>query len=237
MVKLGTFVFLFCLDMAVLYTNAMLMQDARERAIALYRNSLWEVFLSKFKFWEEPYEVVEKLLPNQGIITELGCGEGLLTNYLALAAPKRKIIGIELVPERLKRAKKGIKNTAYAVGDIVKIPFPKSDVFILFHVLHHLPGKAPQEAVLEKVKSSLKKGGKLVIVDVHVTPSLKYVAAWIADHFLVPWVFEQRFFTRAYFRKKHEWISLLKRLGFSVKSSEETKGRPFPNVIFDCTIR
>lgn len=213
------------------------MQDARERTISLYAGSVWEAFLSKFKFWEEPYEVVEKMLPDRGMITELGCGEGLLTNYLALAAPKRKIIGYELVPERLERAKKGIKNASYAVGDIVKIPFPKSDVFILFHVLHHLPGKPAQEVVLEKVKRSLKKGGKLIIVDVHVVPSLKYIAAWIADHFLVPWVFEKRLYTRAYFRKEHEWVNLLQKLGFKIHVTEETSGRPFPNIIFECVLK
>lgn len=212
-------------------------QDARDRAISLYASNLWEKFLSNFKFWEEPYEVVEKMLPKKGIITELGCGEGLLTNYLALVAAKRKIIGYEIVPERLARAKKGIKNASYAIGDIVKIPFPKSDVFILFHVLHHLPGKLVQEKVLEKVKRNLKKNGKLVIVDVHVTPTLKYIAAWIADHFLVPWVFEGRFFTRAYFRKEEEWVNLLKKIGFNVTVSEATRGRPFPNIIFECTLK
>lgn len=213
------------------------MQNARKAAIDLYSGSLWEAFLSKFKFWEEPYEAVEAMLPKKGTITELGCGEGLLTNYLAIASPGRTIIGYELVPERLAIAKKGLKNTRYFVGDVVHIPYPKSDAIILFHVLHHLPGKNAQEKVLRKAKKSLKKNGKLIIVDVHVVPTIKYIAAWFADHFLVPWVFEKRFFTRAYFRKTHEWEELLRNIGFKTKTSEETSGRPFPNIIFECTIK
>lgn len=212
------------------------MQDAREQTIALYGNGPWEAFLSKFKFWEEPYEVVQKLLPNDGTITDLGCGEGLLSNYLALASPKRKIIGFEIAPERLARAKKCVKNTFFNVGDIVKIQYPPCDAVVIFHVLHHLANKSAQGIVLEKAKKSLKKGGKLVIVEVHVKPTLKYLAAWVADHFLVPWVFEKRFFTPAYFRKEREWISLLKKMGFKVKVREETSGRPFPNIIFECTL-
>lgn len=211
--------------------------EAREKAIGLYSNGLWEKSLSIWKFWEEPYEVIEKMLPEKGTIVELGCGEGLLTNYLALASPKRKIVGIEIVPERLAIARKGIKNTSYRVGDVVKATFPKADVFILFHVLHHLPGRDAQKKVLEKVKKALNKKGKLIIVDVHVTLSLKYVAAWVFDHFFVPWVFEKRFFTRAYFRNEKQWTSLLKELGYKVKVRVETKGRPFPNIIFDCLIR
>lgn len=212
-------------------------KNAREHAINLYAGNAWESFLSKFKFWEEPYEVINNMVPRKGIITELGCGEGLLTNYLALVSPQRKIFGYELVPERLEIAKKGIKNTRYLVGDIVKIPFPQSDVMLLFHVLHHLPGKQAQEKVLQKVKKALKKNGKLIIVDVHVKPTIKYAAAWIADHFLVPWVFEKRFFTRAYFRTEKEWVDLLKTIGFTVKTSESTNGRPFPNIIFECTLK
>lgn len=212
------------------------MKNARNLAINLYAGNLWEVFLSNFKFWEEPYEAVNDMLQPYGTITELGCGEGLLSNYLAMISPKRNVIGYELVPERLARAKKGIKNAKYFVGDIIDIPYPASDAIILFHVLHHLPGKPAQENVLKKAKRSLKKNGKLIIVEVHVKPTIKYIAAWIADHFLVPWVFEKRFYTRAYFRKESEWINVLKKLGFIIHVTEETAGRPFPNIIFECTL-
>ena len=212
------------------------MKNSSQQAINLYQTNLWEKFLSSFKFWEEPYETVNKMLPRSGTITELGCGEGLMTNYLALSSPNRKIIGYEIVPKRLEVAKKGIKNTHYEVGDIVEIPFPKSDALILFHVLHHLPSKNAQEKVLIKARKALKKNGKLVIVDVHQKPTIKYLAAWIADHFLVPWVFEKRFYTRAYFRSEQEWVTLLKKVGYKVKVTEETKGRPFPNIIFECTL-
>lgn len=208
---------------------------AREQAIQLYAGNAWESFLSRFKFWEEPYGAVDAILPYQGTIIELGCGEGLLANYLAISSPKRKIIGYEIVPERLARARKGVKNASYYVTDIVDRPFPQADAFILFHVLHHLPGKDAQEKVLQKVKKSLRKRGKLIIVEVHVKPTLKYVAAWIADHFLVPWVFEKRFFTRAYFRKEEDWRRVLKKMGFKTIAREETLGRPFPNIIFECT--
>lgn len=212
------------------------MQNARQRAIDLYGGTPWEAFLSKFKFWEEPYEVVEKMLPERGTITDLGCGEGLLSNYLAIASPKRKVTGYEITPERLARAKKGIKNTFFKVGDIVDVPYPRTDFVVLFHVLHHLNSKGDQEKVLKKAKNSLKRQGKLIIVEVHVKPTLKYLAAWIADHFLVPWVFEKRFYTGAYFRKEKEWLAILKKMGFTVKVTEETAGRPFPNIIFECTL-
>lgn len=214
----------------------MLKDQARQKAIDLYSKTWWENFLSNFKFWEEPYEVVNKMIPKNGTIIELGCGEGLLTNYLAISEPKRKIVGYELVPERLASAKKKIKNTTYKVADVTKLSLPKADVFVLFHVFHHLPSKLSQEKLLMDIKKALNKNGKLIIVDVHVSFDIKYIAAWFADHFLVPWVFEKRFYTRAYFRTENEWLKLLKKIGYKVRTSKETKGRPFPNIIFDCKI-
>ena len=55
-----------------------LMQQAQKRAIMLYAGNWWEAFLSNFKFWEEPYDAVDKILPKHGTILDLGCGEGLL---------------------------------------------------------------------------------------------------------------------------------------------------------------
>lgn len=214
----------------------MLKNKARQQAIDLYSNNWWENFLSHFKFWEEPYEVVNKMISKNGIIVELGCGEGLLTNYLAISEPKRKITGYELVPERLKSAKKKVKNTIYKVADVTNLTLPKADVFILFHVLHHLPSKVSQEKLLTNIKKALNKNGKLIIVEVHVSFSIRYIAAWFADHFLVPWVFEGRFFTRAYFRNADQWKLLLKKIGYKTKTKIETKGRPFPNIIFECKV-
>ena len=213
------------------------MQDPRRQAINLYKYKGWEKFLSNFKFWEEPYEIVERILPEEGVVIDLGCGEGLLANYLALASQKRKIVGFEIAPERLERAKKGIKNTTFKVGDIINLTYPKGDAYLLFHVLHHLPSKSAQEKVLEKISQKLKPGSKLIIVEVYVEPSIKYLAAWIADHFLVPWVFEKRFYTRAYFRKRENWLRLLKSIGYDVKVTMAVKGRPFPNIIFECFLK
>ena len=92
------------------------MESAREKTINLYAGNWWEKFLSNFKFWEEPYEVVEKILPKNGTVLDLGCGEGLLSNYLAIASDKRKITGIEIAPERLERAKKGMIDFASLVS-------------------------------------------------------------------------------------------------------------------------
>jgi len=42
------------------------------------------------------FDEYSDFLPQRGVIFDIGCGYGLLSNYLALRFPARKVIGIDL---------------------------------------------------------------------------------------------------------------------------------------------
>lgn len=208
---------------------------AIKKTIALYSDTGWKSLFTKWKFWEEPYEELEKLIPQQCKIVDLGCGEGILANFLALSSNKRKIFGFEIAKERLSIANRNIPNTEFKSADITKLDIPSCNVIILFHVLHHLSSYKQQEEVLRKCYKSLKKGDKLLIVEVEIKPSMKYWVCWLFDHFLVPLVFEKRFYTPAFFRTSKNWKKFLNEVGFYCKIIPADAGRPFSNVILECT--
>lgn len=203
--------------------------------INLYSDTGWKSLFTKWKFWEEPYEELEKLIPDHGKIIDLGCGEGILANFLALSSNKRKVLGFEIDKTRLFVANRNIPNTQFKQADITKLTIPSCDVITLFHVLHHLDSYEEQEEVLKSCFKALKKNGKLLIVDVEIKPSIKYWTCWLADHFLVPWVFEKRFYTPAFFRTSKNWKKFLNKIGFYCEIIPAEAGRPFSNVILKCT--
>jgi 2-polyprenyl-3-methyl-5-hydroxy-6-metoxy-1,4-benzoquinol methylase len=164
----------------------------------------------------------------------MGCGEGINSNFLALTSDKRKIVGIEIDKKRVAIADKKIPNTSFDVGDATK-SIPKADAIIFFHVLHHFNSYTEQEKVIENCYKALKKGGKLLIVEIDPKPSLKYWTCWVFDHFFVPWVFEGRFHSNAYFRKSKDWKKLIDNKGFKCTIRPAEAGRPFSNVILDST--
>lgn len=206
-----------------------------KKTISLYAGLGWKSLFTKWKFWEEPYTELEKLIPKKGEIVDLGCGEGILVNFLALSSKDRKLLGFEIAKERLAIASRGIPNTEFQLGDITEIVIPPADAITIFHVLHHLNSYKQQKEVLQKCAKSLKKGGKLLIVEVEIKPSLKYYTCWLADHFFVPWVFEKRFYTPAFFRTSKNWKKFLTQIGFSCKIIPAEANRPFSNVILECT--
>lgn len=206
-----------------------------DKTINLYKNTGWKYIFTIWKFWEEPYIELEKLIPKKCKVVDMGCGEGILANFLALISTDRKIVGFEIDKKRLAIAQRGIPNTEFKYGDATKLIIPNCDVITMFHVMHHLNSYKQQEDVVKKIFKNLKKGGKFLMVEVEIKPSLKYWTCWLFDYFFVPWIFEKRFYTRAYFRNSKDWKKLLTQIGFSCKIIPAEKNRPFSNVILECT--
>lgn len=205
-----------------------------QEAINLYSGLGWKSFFARIRFWDAPYLGVEELIPKKGRITSLGSGEGLFENFLALSSKQREILGIEIDKERLSIADRGLSNVDFKVGDATKKNIPCSDCIILFHLLHHLDSFNDQEKVVKNCLTSLKKSGKLVIVEADIKPTFKYLVTWFTDHFLVPWLFEKRFYSPIYFRNKGDWKRLFRKLGLSCRIRPAETGKPFTHVIFEC---
>lgn len=207
-----------------------------DRIISFYSSGdeFTQVF-SKIRFWDAPFFELEKLIPKTGNILDLGCGEGLFTNFLGLKSNKRKIIGFELNRERVKEANKKLPNVKFKAANVITKEFPKSNVIIMVHLLHHLPTFEDQIVVLKKAKRSLSKNGKLIVAEVDNKPFLKYMISYFADHFLVSWLFDKKFYSSIFFRNEKNWKKLLKDLGFKCKVYYASKGKPFSHIIFECS--
>ena len=174
------------------------MDSHGKRLVRLYRGQGWKSIFARIRLLDAPYKGTEQLIPRKGAVLELGCGEGLFSNYLALTSAKRKVIGIEIDKKRIKNANRGLSNTNFILGDATKFNLPKSDVIVMMHLLHHLKSFEEQESLAKKCKSRLGKSGKLIIVEIEPRLSFKYLITWLVDHFLVPLIFEGRLYSRIY---------------------------------------
>lgn len=210
-----------------------------EELAGLYEKEGFTSWFAKIRLWDAPFEKLDRILPRSGSILDLGCGDGIVTNYLALSSSRRKITGIELNGDRVRFADRGLKNTKFVKADVIRSKLDKNvDVILMVHLLHHLPSFEDQEEVIKNCYRALKKNGKLVIAEVDIKPTFKYLISWVTDHFIVPLLFEKRFFEpHIYFRKRRDWIKLLGSLGFSCKAISAESGKPFTHIILECTKR
>jgi uncharacterized protein len=203
-----------------------------KKVLAMYKSGGFEEFFSYIRIWDAPFNEIEKNVPKSGTITDLGCGEGILTNFLAISSFKRKLVGIEIDKERINQANKGIPNVSFKYGDVTKIEIPKSDVIIFSHLLHHLSSYKKQEDLINTSLKSLKKDGYLIIVEVDTKPFLKYLISLLTDYLLVPWLFDRKIYEKAYFRNSSEWTQLFQKYSLKVKILRADRGRPFSHVIY-----
>lgn len=207
-----------------------------EKTIKLYSGLGLHSFFPKIRFWDAPFLDVEKLVPSSGSVIDLGCGEGIFTNFLGLMSGRRKIIGIEISKTRIKIANRGVNNVKFVHGDVTKASFPQADAIVLFHLLHHLKLPIEQEKVIHKCVKALKKNGKIVIVEIDPKLSMKYAFTWVTDHFIVPIFFEGKIFEpHITFRKKEDWVLVLRGLGLNCKVLKVEEGKPFSHIIIVAT--
>lgn len=210
------------------------MKNNVAKTINLYKNLGWKYIFSYIRFWDAPLQELEKHIPKKGTFVELGCGDGILSNFLAITSKDRKIIGIDNDKKRVKTAKRGLANTMYISGDIREIDIPQSDGIIISHVLHHLSSYKQQEDLLKICRQKIKSNGNIYILEIYKNKNFKYLLGWFFDHFLVPIFFEKKLYSKIYYRSDKEWNLLLNKIGFKTKIIDVSPNKPISNIIILC---
>lgn len=201
--------------------------------LGLYPKDGFSAIFNKVRAWDAPFNEIEKRVPKEGVIVDLGSGDGLLGNFLAVSSGKRKILGIEINKERVKGSPHIENRTFFKVGDILEDNFPKADAITLIHVLHHLGSFRDQEKLIHKCKDKLKAGGVLIIAEIIEKPIPKFIFTAITDYVISPILFENKLFSvKVHFRSLKAWQKLLRNNGFIISTKLVSKGMPFSHVVF-----
>jgi len=170
-----------------------------------------------------PLEEIDKNLPEEGKIFDLGCGEGVISKYLA-NNKTRIVIGIDSNRERLSKEK--TKNLSFENADIRKASFKGSSGVVVSDVLHHLNLK-DQKTLLAKIAKELKKGGVLVIKEIDKSEFLRSRLSRLWDFILYPQ-------DKINYWHYKELKKFLREICFKVKFSRPCRLFPGSTTLFIC---
>jgi ubiquinone/menaquinone biosynthesis C-methylase UbiE len=111
------------------------------------------------------YDDVIKRIPKDKVVVDIGCGIGTLA--ARIAGFSKEVIGVDIAPERIERAKAlhHADNLRFHVSDAYNLPVDDKsvDVIISFAVFHHLD----LEKMSLEFNRVLRKGGIVFIVDIY----------------------------------------------------------------------
>jgi len=144
--------------------------------------------------------VINKLNDDPKDILELGCGNGITTNFIVKKFPKARIVALDYDADQIEIAqKKKLNNVEFIVGDASDLKFKDGtfDMVIESLAFHHV--KDYKKAIKETYRV-LRKDGQFIVFDI-ATRSIPFFH-WIEKH-------------PTYF-SKNEFIDELKSVGFKI---------------------
>lgn len=176
-----------------------------------------------------PLSFIERLLPKEGTVIDIGCGEGMLANLAAMRSPKRRIIGFDLNAKRVAVAeaiaKNRIANIKFFVSDALAYNFSDVAAITLVDVLHHIPARRKQEDIIRIISNQSHSDTVLIIREACFDGLLKWRFANLADKLL----YRGDTFT---YRSVKEWKELLQRSNFSVNVYKTNPFSPISSYLF-----
>jgi len=188
--------------------------------VALYAYLRWRLC---------PFEQIEKYIPKEGRVIDIGCGYGLLANFLTLKSNRRDVTGIDLSGKRISAAQKttGDRNKIrFKLVNVLDLRLGKYCAMVMSDFLHHINYKA-QEELLARCYQKIPSGGLLIIEEVDNRPLWKYWFNTTVDKIL-------NIGEGIFFRNQREFRELLERIGFKVSVENAHKGLPLSDILFIC---
>jgi len=184
------------------------------------------------------------LLPNQGKLLDLGCGQGILLALLAAARkqfetgawpkdwpppPKLAMHGIELREDSVRTAQR-VLDSGITVerGDLRHASLTPCSVVVILDVLHYLD-ETSQRKLLERVAAALEPGGVLLMREGNAAAGISFQVTQWAER--IAGIGHGHLWLPMYYRSTAQWIRLLEELGFTVTTQPMSQGTPFSNVL------
>jgi trans-aconitate methyltransferase len=193
----------------------------------LFRGPVLEWYMKVKIRMEDNYVSLHNILPESGIISDIGCGYGFMSYMLQLMAPERKMFAYDYDIDKIETARNvalNNKNFQFEQADARTLEPEQSDAFILADVLHYMPEK-DQDALIRKCAGKLNNDGIIIIRDADVSMKKKHTGTRLSEWFSTRLGFNRTITDdkRLYFSSKENYLAIFAELDLDVSIIDNTK--------------
>lgn len=184
-----------------------------------------------------PMSAIERRVPSEGRILDLGCGHGLFAALMVVSSPDRSVLGVDPSASKIAVAK-GLRgrlpNLDFLHGTIDVVQEGGFRAITILDVLYLLP--VPEKSrILARCRELLAPDGRLILKTNDTHPTWKYRWAWVQEVAMTRLGLTLNSGS-LHFVSCTETVELLRRAGFrDVQVVHLHSMLPYPHTLFSCS--
>ncbi len=188
------------------------------------------------RWYGTPYAAVAPHVPPHGTVVDVGCGFGLFAAALAVEAPAREVVGLDLDAAKIDRGRRSfgdLPNLRLRAGDLGTAALPACAAVVAIDVLHHLEDGTVTR-LLADARARLAPDGVLVIKENDTEPWWKLQIALGQEALAVGWGITAS--APVQLRGREAWADLLREAGFTPRVVSRVRCGSYGDIVAHCLI-
>jgi len=209
----------------------------RKELYSLYKFSWLESVFLFLRSFVLDYIDITRHLPAKAKILDVGCGYGILANYLALSEPVSDVLGIDIDPLRIQKAQESIKgrtNIHFSCSNFMEIDLSGFNVILMIDVMHYFDFEF-QDQVIKTIAQQLRPGAKFIFRTPDTKPLWRYYWNFAHESIMVGSSITKTTSSSIFFRASTALATILQSQGFELQIYPNRSIFPYSDTLFVCT--